>query len=126
MTQGAYKHPKWADALRRKSSRSNGGTNGQCVQVAYLKGEFGFEDTKLGEASPTLELSEPDYLAILAAAHADRRRLPPNTQARSLPQGRAFAFPRAPATVSPSLECRVPDKTQSVRRSPCQKNSNPR
>jgi hypothetical protein len=65
MTQRAYKHPKWARARRRKSSRSNGGTSGQCVEVLYTEGEFGLADTKLGENSPIVELPTASFLALV-------------------------------------------------------------
>ena len=66
MTQGAYNRDKWAHALRRKSSRSNGGSSGNCVSVLFAGGEFGMADTKLGDESPIFDLSSSDLSGLLA------------------------------------------------------------
>lgn len=70
MTQRAYDRSKWARALRRKSTRSNGGTNGQCVEVLFVDGEFGLADTKLGESSPIFEIPTSTLLGLIAEIKA--------------------------------------------------------
>jgi hypothetical protein len=59
-------NPKWARARRRKSSRSNGGTNGQCVEVLHADGKFGLSDTKLGDETPILEVDADAFHAFVS------------------------------------------------------------
>ncbi|THV39475.1 DUF397 domain-containing protein [Glycomyces buryatensis] len=66
MTQRACNQDKWARAQRRKSSRSNGGTSGECVEVLYEGGGFGIADTKLGDSSPIFDLPTGDFTGLLS------------------------------------------------------------
>lgn len=70
MTQRTDGRAKWGRARRRKSSRSNGGSSGQCVEVLHLDGEFGLADTKLGSSSPIFEIPTPTLLGLIAEIKA--------------------------------------------------------
>jgi hypothetical protein len=67
MTQRAYNASKWARARFRKSSRSDGGSSGNCVEVGYVDGDVGIRDTKLGEASPVLDVPSAAFESLLAS-----------------------------------------------------------
>nr|WP_083668919.1 DUF397 domain-containing protein [Saccharothrix sp. CB00851] len=56
-------------AVWRKSSRSNNGGNGNCVEVALAGGSARVRDSK-NPAGPTVAL--PDWQAFLAAAKRGR------------------------------------------------------
>jgi len=67
MTQRAYNTSKWARARFRKSSRSDGGSSGNCVEVGYVDGDVGIRDTKLGEKSPVLDVSGAAFEGLLTS-----------------------------------------------------------
>ncbi|WP_307789066.1 DUF397 domain-containing protein [Glycomyces salinus] len=52
----------------RKSSRSSGGANDQCVEARALAGAVQVRDTKLGEESPILDVSPDTWRGFVAAA----------------------------------------------------------
>jgi hypothetical protein len=49
----------------RKSSRTGGGDNQNCVEARLSSGEFLVRDSKLGEASPVLTASAADWRIFL-------------------------------------------------------------
>lgn len=51
----------------RKSSRSGGGTDHQCVETRACAGLFQVRDSKLGDCSPTLNMTGDDWQGFLAA-----------------------------------------------------------
>jgi len=67
MTQRAYYGSKWARARFRKSSRSNGGTNGNCVGVIVDGDEVAIGDTKheVAETYAHLRVSAADFTSLL-------------------------------------------------------------
>ncbi|MFC3493521.1 DUF397 domain-containing protein [Glycomyces rhizosphaerae] len=54
----------------RKSARSGGGNNTNCVEVAFCSDDDGFHlrDSKLDTASPVFDLSPKDFTALISAA----------------------------------------------------------
>lgn len=56
----------------RKSSRSAGGTNSQCVEARTFAGRFQVRDSKLADASPILDVPTADFAALLADFKAGR------------------------------------------------------
>ncbi|ADD44547.1 DUF397 domain-containing protein [Stackebrandtia nassauensis] len=56
----------------RKSSRSGGGTGSQCVETRHNLGEFQVRDSKLGDASPILDIPGTEFSALLADLKAGR------------------------------------------------------
>lgn len=52
----------------RKSSRSSSGSGNQCVEARAAEGRFEVRDSKLGEASPILDLSGTDWRSFLATS----------------------------------------------------------
>lgn len=68
MTHGAYDQHMWARARFRKSSRSNGGTNGNCVGIAMSGSEIAIGDTKLpmSDTYAHLRVSAADLGGLLA------------------------------------------------------------
>lgn len=52
----------------RKSSRSGSNDQGQCVEARALAGAVQVRDTKLGEASPILDVSPDTWRGFVAAA----------------------------------------------------------
>jgi NAD(P)-dependent dehydrogenase (short-subunit alcohol dehydrogenase family) len=67
MTQRAYNASKWARARFRKSTRSDGGSSGNCVEVGYVDGDVGIRDTKLGQDSPVLDVSAAAFEGLLGS-----------------------------------------------------------
>lgn len=58
----------------RKSSFSNGGTNGECVEIGFApeKAGAGIRDSKLGDRSPILHLSHTAWTQFLEATATGR------------------------------------------------------
>lgn len=56
----------WTHAQFRKSSRSNGGSQPDCVELAHARGRFGVRDSKLGQGSPVFSVSPADLGGLLA------------------------------------------------------------
>ncbi|MEV3934425.1 DUF397 domain-containing protein [Glycomyces sp. NPDC049804] len=52
----------------RKSSRSGGGDDSQCLEARSQFGAFQVRDSKLGHDSPIFDLGAVDFKALLAAA----------------------------------------------------------
>jgi hypothetical protein len=54
----------------RKSTRSGGGNNTSCVEVAFCSDDHGFHlrDSKLDTDSPVFDLSPTDFSALVQAA----------------------------------------------------------
>jgi hypothetical protein len=65
MTQEPIESGVWDQADWRKSTRSNGGSQQDCVQEAFLGGVFGVRDSKLGNDSPVFKLATQDQVALL-------------------------------------------------------------
>lgn len=63
--------PDFSDVTWRKSSRSNGG-GGACVEVAQVTDATGVRDSKLGEASPILALTNEAWTAFLSEVKSGR------------------------------------------------------
>ncbi|KGI79289.1 hypothetical protein IL38_24475 [Actinopolyspora erythraea] len=59
-----------ADAVWRKSTRSNG--TGACVDVGIAPSAAGVRDTKLGNESPTLAFTRSQWGSFLDALKNDR------------------------------------------------------
>lgn len=55
----------------RKSSRSGGDNNSSCVELTTCEesGDFHVRDSKLGDASPVLDLAATDLVSLLRSAH---------------------------------------------------------
>jgi hypothetical protein len=51
----------------RRSSRS-GDQGANCVEARTQDGHFGVRDSKLGDASPILELEARDFMSLLRVA----------------------------------------------------------
>ncbi|MCD0443562.1 DUF397 domain-containing protein [Glycomyces sp. A-F 0318] len=68
MTHEAYNRGVWARARFRKSSRSNGGSSGNCVAVAVSGGEAAVGDTKspVADSYANLRVSVADLGGLLA------------------------------------------------------------
>jgi hypothetical protein len=59
------------DSTWFKSSYSNGGQN-NCVEVNHsLPGHVGVRDSKLGAASPVLDVSPAQWASLIAAVNDD-------------------------------------------------------
>ncbi|MCD0444385.1 DUF397 domain-containing protein [Glycomyces sp. A-F 0318] len=69
MSHGAGTAGRWSRDLFRKSSRSNGSGNGNCVAIAVLGGEVAVGDTKspLADTYAHLRVSAADLGGLLAA-----------------------------------------------------------
>lgn len=69
MTHGAHDRDGWARARFRKSSRSNGGSSGNCVAVAVLGAEVAVGDTKtpVADTYAHLRVSTADLGGLLTA-----------------------------------------------------------
>lgn len=65
-----------ADLRWRKSSYSNGGDTGECVEVADLPGGMAVRDSKLLDRSPILTFSHEGWGAIVEAVKSGRLDLP--------------------------------------------------
>lgn len=52
----------------RKSSRSQGDQQSDCVEARANEGAFQVRDSKLGETSPIFDLDTPDFTSLLSAA----------------------------------------------------------
>jgi hypothetical protein len=52
----------------RKSSRSTGGNNSNCVEARKSEAVFQVRDSKLGESSPIFDLRSSEYQSLLRAA----------------------------------------------------------
>jgi hypothetical protein len=59
-----------SDACWFTSSYSSG--SAQCVEVAFLRGHRLVRDSKLGDASPVLAVSPPEWSAFTAVVKARR------------------------------------------------------
>lgn len=55
--------PSW-----RKSSRSTGGNNSNCVEARRVGAAFQVRDSKLGESSPIFGLQPAEFESVLRAA----------------------------------------------------------
>ncbi|THV43362.1 DUF397 domain-containing protein [Glycomyces buryatensis] len=82
MPHGAYDRDRWARARFRKSSRSNGGSNGNCVAFAVLGDEVAVGDTKTPVA---------DSYAHLRVRAADLGGLLAGIKSGALPTARGSA-----------------------------------
>lgn len=65
MTQREAEQGVWLRASWRKSTRSNGGSQPDCVEETFLNGVFGLRDSKLGQDSPVFQFEEQDQVALL-------------------------------------------------------------
>jgi len=74
MTDGSYGHAVWARARFRKSSRSNGGSSGNCVAVAVHGNEVAVGDTKspVADTYAQLRVSTADLGGLIAGVKAGR------------------------------------------------------
>lgn len=52
----------------RKSSRSSGNNNSDCVELRRSLGDFQVRDSKLGDGSPIFDLAPEDLEGLLGAA----------------------------------------------------------
>ncbi|PRY62249.1 DUF397 domain-containing protein [Glycomyces artemisiae] len=52
----------------RKSSKSSGDSNSQCVEARPAASGFQVRDSKLGDASPIFDLQTADFGSLLRAA----------------------------------------------------------
>ncbi|MFC3491081.1 DUF397 domain-containing protein [Glycomyces rhizosphaerae] len=52
----------------RKSSRSSGADDSQCIEARSQTGGFQVRDSKLGHDSPIFDLGSTDFKALLTAA----------------------------------------------------------
>lgn len=52
----------------RKSSRSTGGNNSNCVEARKNEGVFQVRDSKLGDTSPVFDLHSTEFKGLLRAA----------------------------------------------------------
>lgn len=52
----------------RKSSRSSGTNNSNCVEARSTVGAFQVRDSKLGQVSPVFDLPTADFVGLLDAA----------------------------------------------------------
>ncbi|MFC3494241.1 DUF397 domain-containing protein [Glycomyces rhizosphaerae] len=52
----------------RKSSRSQGDQQSDCVEARASEGAFQVRDSKLGETSPVFDLASSDFTSLLSAA----------------------------------------------------------
>ncbi len=52
----------------RKSSRSGGGVESNCVEARSTGPDFQVRDSKLGHDSPVFDLTSGDFTALLSAA----------------------------------------------------------
>jgi hypothetical protein len=52
----------------RKSSRSSGANDSNCIEARPQSGGFQVRDSKLGHDSPIFDLGAPDFKALLTAA----------------------------------------------------------
>lgn len=59
-------HAAW-----RKSSRSTGNGSSNCVEVRCVPTGYEVRDSKLGDLSPVIALSAPDFEALLTSAAAN-------------------------------------------------------
>jgi hypothetical protein len=68
MTQRAYDGSKWARARFRKSSRSNGGSQSNCVGVIVDGDEVAIGDTKaeVADSYAHLRVGTADFAGLLA------------------------------------------------------------
>jgi hypothetical protein len=55
----------------RKSSRSSGNTDSNCVEARALASDFQLRDSKLADASPVFDLKTADFTGLLRAAVRD-------------------------------------------------------
>ncbi|MFG3340915.1 DUF397 domain-containing protein [Glycomyces sp. NPDC048151] len=55
----------------RKSSRSGGQQDSQCVEARAIAADFQVRDSKLGDASPLFDLKTADFTGLLRAAGRD-------------------------------------------------------
>jgi hypothetical protein len=55
----------------RKSSRSSGQQNSDCVEARAVAADFQVRDSKLGDASPVFDLKTVDFTGLLRAAARD-------------------------------------------------------
>lgn len=54
----------------RKSSRSTGGNNSNCVEARENEGVFQVRDSKLGDDSPIFDLNAQEFVSVLRAAQS--------------------------------------------------------
>ncbi len=52
----------------RKSSRSSGQTNSECVEARAVAADFQVRDSKLGDTSPVFDLKADDFTGLLRSA----------------------------------------------------------
>ncbi|THV27955.1 DUF397 domain-containing protein [Glycomyces paridis] len=52
----------------RKSSRSSGNNNSDCVEARRQDGTFQVRDSKLGESSPIFDLGAAEFKSLLGGA----------------------------------------------------------
>jgi hypothetical protein len=52
----------------RKSSRSGGDPNSDCVEARAIAADFQVRDSKLGDGSPVFDLQAADFSGLLRAA----------------------------------------------------------
>lgn len=52
----------------RKSSRSSGNNNSDCVEARRQGASFQVRDSKMGEGSPILDVSPEEFLSLLGGA----------------------------------------------------------
>ncbi|GAA2134739.1 DUF397 domain-containing protein [Glycomyces algeriensis] len=76
MSHDAGVDARWARGVFRKSSRSNGSGDGNCVAVAVQGGEVAMGDTKspVADTYAHLRVSSADLRGLLAAIKADAPR----------------------------------------------------
>jgi hypothetical protein len=51
----------------RKSSRSTGATDNECVEARAIAADFQVRDSKLGDESPVFDLPVSDFTGLLRA-----------------------------------------------------------
>lgn len=68
MSHGAGTEGRWPRGLFRKSSRSNGSGNGNCVAAAAQNGEVALGDTKtpIADTYAHLRVSTADFGGLIA------------------------------------------------------------
>lgn len=62
----------------RKSSRSSGDGNGNCVEVARMAEVVGVRDSKAGHSGPVLCFDRTQWQVFVAGARDGRFDLPPH------------------------------------------------
>ncbi|GAA2153470.1 MULTISPECIES: DUF397 domain-containing protein [Glycomyces] len=59
------------EAPWRKSSRSSGAADTECVEARAVAADFQVRDSKLGDTSPVFDLKASDFTGLLRTAARD-------------------------------------------------------